>query len=48
LSPATPVEELETNFGGQIILDGIDPNPIREGWTVCGEGRTLTWASVPE
>jgi hypothetical protein len=32
---------LEANFGGQFILDGIDLNPVREGWTLrrYGVGR---------
>jgi hypothetical protein len=29
---------LEANFGGQIILDGIDLNPVREGWTLRRDG----------
>ena len=37
LNSEMPVEELETNYGGQIILDGIDLNPVWDGWTVCGE-----------
>lgn len=34
LEPSTPVDMLEANFGGQFILDGIDLNPVREGWTL--------------
>jgi hypothetical protein len=38
LSPSTPVDMLEANFGGQFILDGIDLNPVREGWTLRRDG----------
>jgi hypothetical protein len=34
LSPGLPVEELGTNYGGGVTLDGIDLNPIQDGWTV--------------
>jgi hypothetical protein len=38
LTPGLPVEELSTNYGGEVTLDGIDLNPIQEGWTVRSEG----------